>query len=154
MRPALSRRELVINGAFSVPTTPWTRQTRSPGSGDLDGELVQEREDGLNAPVDRGLLGVPLGAEDMEVLGALILILAIAIYRGRTQQRFVWHMDGKCTRRRLPIRVKQSSQPVSGIPLRSAIWAELRTRTIRPAPAIQAGYPRRRPSNCHGDGGG
>jgi hypothetical protein len=57
----------------------------------------------------------------MEVLGALILILAIAIYRGRTQQRFVWHMDGKCTRRRLPIRVRQSSQPVSGIPLRSAI---------------------------------
>jgi hypothetical protein len=28
-RPALLRRELVINGTFSVPTTPWTRQTRS-----------------------------------------------------------------------------------------------------------------------------
>ena len=31
-RPALSRREQVINGAFSVPTTPWTRQTRSAGA--------------------------------------------------------------------------------------------------------------------------
>jgi hypothetical protein len=31
-RPAPSRRGLVINGAFSVPTTPWTRQTRSAGA--------------------------------------------------------------------------------------------------------------------------
>ena len=32
VRPALLRRELVINGTFSVPTTPWTRQTRLPGA--------------------------------------------------------------------------------------------------------------------------
>jgi hypothetical protein len=31
-RPAPSRRELVIDGTFSVPTTPWTRQTRASRS--------------------------------------------------------------------------------------------------------------------------
>ena len=36
--------------------------------------------------------------EMAEALGVVIVILAIAFYRGRTRQRLVWHMEGKCTR--------------------------------------------------------